>query len=37
MLLPHANTFAQSSDKNYVQTKTFLDGNASTFLRHIDY
>ena len=37
LLLPATGTFAQSSTKNYVQTKTFLDENASTFLRHIDY
>lgn len=37
MLMIHINTHAQSSDKNYVQTKVFLDENASTFLRHIDY
>lgn len=37
MLMIHANTTAQSTSKNYVQTKTFLDENASTFLRHIDY
>ena len=37
MLVIHIHTTAQSSFKNYVQTKTFLDGNASTFLRHIDY
>jgi|GEM_PF-1177866 len=28
---------AQSSFKNYVQTKTFLDDAGTTFLRHIDY
>ena len=37
VLMIHINTHAQSSDKNYVQTKVFLDENASTFLRHIDY
>ena len=37
LLLPATGTFAQSSTMNYVQTKTFLDENASTFLRHIDY
>ena len=37
MLMTHANSFAQSSGKNYVQTKTYLDEDGSTFLRHIDY
>ena len=38
VLLIHADgSFAQSSTKNYVQTKTFLDDAGSTFLRHIDY
>ena len=37
MLMIHANTIAQSTSKNYVQTKTFLDAAGSTFLRHIDY
>ncbi len=37
LLLPAAGTFAQSSTKNYVQTKTFLDANGTSFLRHIDY
>ena len=37
MLMLHANSFAQSSDKNYVQTKTFLDESGSAFMRHIDY
>lgn len=37
LLLPAAGTFAQSSDMNYVQTKTYLDDAGSTFLRHIDY
>ena len=37
LLLPAVGSFGQSSDMNYVQTKTFLDENASTFLRHIDY
>ena len=37
VLMIYTNSFAQSTSKNYVQTKTFLDGNASTFLRHIDY
>lgn len=37
MSMIHITAIAQSSDWNYVQTKTFLDENASTFLRHIDY
>ena len=37
MLMTHTHMFAQSSDKNYIQTKTYLDENGSTFLRHIDY
>ena len=37
MLMIYTNSFAQSTSKNYVQTKTFLDDVASTFLRHIDY
>ncbi len=37
VLLPAAGTFAQSSGKNYVQTKTFLDADGTSFLRHIDY
>ena len=37
MSMIHINAIAQSSNWNYVQTKTFLDENASTFLRHIDY
>lgn len=37
LLLPAAGAFAQSSTKNYVQTKTFLDANGTSFLRHIDY
>ena len=37
MLLSQADIFAQSSSKNYVQTKTFLDVDGQTFLRHIDY
>ena len=37
LLLPATGTFAQSSDMNYVQTKTYLDDAGSTFLRHIDY
>ena len=37
MLMTHAHMFAQSSDKNYIQTKTFLDEDGLTFLRHIDY
>ena len=35
--LPATGTFAQSSTMNYVQTKTFLDANGTSFLRHIDY
>ena len=37
MLMIQTDMFAQSSDKNYVQTKTFLDEDGLTFLRHIDY
>ena len=37
LLLPAAGTFAQSSTKNYIQTKTYLDANGTSFLRHIDY
>ena len=37
LLIHAAGSFAQSSNKNYVQTKTFLDDAGSTFLRHIDY
>ena len=37
LLLPATGTFAQSSTKNYVQTKTYLDANGTSFLRHIDY
>ena len=37
LLLPATGTFGQSSDMNYVQTKTYLDDAGSTFLRHIDY
>ena len=37
MLMLQTGSFAQSASKNYLQTKTFLDGDASTFLRHIDY
>lgn len=37
MLMVHTNLLAQSADKNYVQTKTFLDDAGTTFLRHIDY
>lgn len=39
ILLTSSNTIslAQSTDMNYVQTKTFLDESGTTFLRHIDY
>ena len=37
LLLPAVGSFGQSSDMNYVQTKTYLDDAGSTFLRHIDY
>ena len=37
MLMIQTDMIAQSSDKNYVQTKTFLDADGLTFLRHIDY
>ena len=37
LLLPATGTFAQSSTMNYVQTKTFLDANGTSFIRHIDY
>ena len=37
MLMIQTDMIAQSSDKNYVQTKTFLDAGGLTFLRHIDY
>jgi hypothetical protein len=37
MLMTHTPMSAQSSDKNYIQTKTFLDEDGLTFLRHIDY
>lgn len=37
VLMTCINSTAQSSSKNYVQTKTFLDGTGTTFLRHIDY
>ena len=37
MLMLQTNSFAQSTTKNYVQTKTFLDDAGTTFLRHIDY
>lgn len=30
-------SFAQSTSKNYIQRKTFLDAGGSTFLHHIDY
>jgi RHS repeat-associated protein len=35
--MTYAYSTAQSSFKNYVQTKTFLDDTGTTFLRHIDY
>ena len=37
LLMIQTDMFAQSSGKNYVQTKTYLDENGLTFLRHIDY
>jgi hypothetical protein len=37
MLMTHTPISAQSSGKNYIQTKTFLDEDGLTFLRHIDY
>jgi len=37
VLMTYAYSTAQSSFKNYVQTKTFLDDTGTTFLRHIDY
>ena len=37
LLLPATGTFAQSSTKNYVQTKTYLNDTGTSFLRHIDY
>ena len=37
MLMMCIHSTAQSSSKNYVQTKTFLDGTGTAFLRHIDY
>lgn len=37
VLMTCINSTAQSSSKNYVQTKTFLDGTGTAFLRHIDY
>ena len=37
LLLPAAGAFAQSSTKNYVQTKTYLNDTGTSFLRHIDY
>ena len=37
MLMTYTNSTAQSSFKNYVQTKTYLDNAGTTFLRHIDY
>ena len=37
VLMTYTNSTAQSSSKNYVQTKTFLDDAGTTFLRHIDY
>jgi len=37
VLMMYTNSKAQSTFKNYVQTKTFLDDTGTTFLRHIDY
>ena len=37
VLMTYTSSTAQSSFKNYVQTKTFLDDAGTTFLRHIDY
>ena len=37
LLMVHCGVFAQSSSRNYVETKGFLDDAGSTFLRHIDY
>lgn len=37
IVMVYTNTYAQSTTKNYVQTKTFLDDAGTTFLRHIDY
>ena len=37
VLMMYTSSTAQSSFKNYVQTKTYLDNAGTTFLRHIDY
>ena len=37
MLMTHTYISAQSQSQNYIQTKTFLDEDGLTFLRHIDY
>lgn len=37
IVMTNNTMIAQSSFKNYVQTKTFLDDAGTTFLRHIDY
>ena len=36
-LMMYTSSTAQSSSKNHVQTRTFLDSGGTTFLRHIDY
>ncbi len=37
VLMSHTGLCAQSSSKNYVQTKTYLNDAGTSFLRHIDY
>ena len=37
MLMLQTGSFAQSTTKNYIQRKTFLDAGGSSFLHHIDY
>ena len=37
VLMMSTYSTAQSTFKNYVQTKTYLDNTGTTFLRHIDY
>ena len=37
VLMTYTNSTAQSTFKNYVRTKTFLDDAGATFLQHIDY
>ena len=37
MLILQTGLYAQSTSKNYVQTKAFLDDTGTTFLHHIDY